>query len=114
VVPAGFRRVLGSAAEGAVLLAAPGGVLVVEHEDGKVGERLAGAERVAEVNVVPERIAEVEQLDGAVEEEEHAAGGSGPEEERADQRRREVEDGFGPVEDGENLASRKSTKRGKA
>jgi hypothetical protein len=107
VVPAGCRRVLGSAAEGVVPLAAPGGLLVVEHEDGKVGECLAGAERVAEVNAVPERVAEVERLDGAVDEEEHAARGSGPEEERADQRRREVEDGFGRVEYEENLASRR-------
>jgi hypothetical protein len=56
---------------------------------------------------VPKRVAEVERLDGAVEEEEHAAGGSGPEEERADQRRREVENEFGPVEDEEKLASRR-------
>jgi hypothetical protein len=56
---------------------------------------------------MPKRIAEVERLDGAVEEEENVAGGSGPEEERADQRRREVENEFGPIEDEEKLASRR-------
>ena len=93
----GLRRRRAAAEGGAVALAAAAaaaGVLVVEHEDGEVGERLAGAADLAlperrggggvvergggdgevlaplaeQVEAVAERVAEVEGLDGAVEE----------------------------------------------